>query len=93
MSTDNHKYQGVLPPPTVLRRRDEKYILLSDGCNEHPVFIGGRFVHNGREYMVNDIRQDQMNINGAWHPKSDFEPADITIIKGKVKKKPRGIFR
>jgi len=87
MSIEN---QRVLPPPTVLRRRDEKYILLSDGCDEHPVFIGGRFIHNNKEYMVNDIYEDQMNINGAWYPKNIFEPAEVTIIKGRIKKKSRG---
>ena len=90
MSTDN---QRILPPPRVLRRRDEKYILLSDGCDEHPVFIGGCFRHNGKEYTINDINQNQININGRWYLKTEFEPAEVIIIKGKVKKRRRGILR
>jgi len=90
MSTDN---QRILPPPRVLRRRDEKYILLSDGCDEHPVFIGGRFRHNGKEYTINDINKNQIHINGKWYLKTEFEPAEVIIIKGKVKKRRRCMLR
>lgn len=78
-----------IAPPIVLYRRNEKFILLSDGTLQHPIFEGGMFEFNQQEYTIQAIRNDcqQIKVNGQWHDKSKFEPAKVTLIKDKKYRK------
>lgn len=83
----------TLPLPIIIHSIGEKNISLSDGVTSYPIFIGGKFIHNGREFVIKDIdmKNQQLNINGRWYHKSEFEPAEISLIKQKRKKKSKGI--
>ena len=86
MSIENNALKPLLPPPIVLHRKGEKYVLLSDGDREHPVFIGGTFKSDSGEHMIEDINtgNGHIQIRGRWYYKGEFEPA--TVIRTKCRK-------
>lgn len=93
MSTENNETESLLPPPIILHRRNEKYVLLSDGDKLHPVFVGGTFAADSGEHTIEDInmKNDHIQLGGRWYHKGEFEPA--TVIKTKCRKNCKGRLR
>jgi hypothetical protein len=93
MSTENNAAESILPPPIILHRRNEKYVLLSDGEKLHPIFVGGTFAADNGENTIEDINManDHIQLNGRWYSKGEFEPA--TVIKTKCRRKCKGRVR
>ena len=89
----SNEYNDFLPPPIILHRRNEKYIMLSDGIREYPIFKGGVFVTDNTERTIEDvdIKNNQIMVNGRWYPKGEFEPA--IVVKAKGRKKSKGKCR
>jgi hypothetical protein len=70
---------------TVLFRKGEKYVHMSDGDMLYPVFIGGKFTKDGDQYTIQDIYGLNIKVAGKWSDKKDFEPCDITQVKSRKK--------
>jgi hypothetical protein len=74
---------------TVLFRKGEKYVRMSDGDMLYPVFIGGKFSKDGKQYIIQDIDGENIKVAGKWCDKKDFEPCDITQVKSRKKTRVR----
>jgi len=93
MSIKNNAVESTLPSPIILHRKNEKYVLLSDGEKLHPIFVGGTFAADNGENIIEDINManDHIQLNGRWYSKGEFEPA--TVIKTKCRRKCKGRLR
>ena len=72
-----------------LHKRNEKIVDLFNGVNYEKISKGGIFESEHGMFKVQDIKDEQIKINGNWHHKAEFEPAIVIKFKGRLKSTER----
>ena len=69
-----------------LHKKSDKVVILLDGEKQNRIAKGGKFKSEHGVFTVEDIDGDSnIQVNGNWHHKSEFEPATVLRYKSNEK--------